>query len=272
MMVRAVAYIRVSQPDENPDNQKYIIEQYCREHGLECLVFPPEIGVSRTENPFRRPVFSQLLEFMRNNDIRVLVVESIDRLTAEPGDWDALIEYFTKHNIRLVAVKDEDITSAFEGVIRTIESLKRQVSSEVLKVVLDSQIDSLKRQIKMYQKLKVAVAKEYVEDVRYKTRRAMRRLREEGKLHHRPRLIHYIALYLSGKESFRELTREDVEAAVQHVGQWLKQYIDLGVPLYRIHKLFLQEYRFIYRKYPRAPKSYQAVMRLVRRVFPKKNR
>lgn len=262
----AVAYVRVSQEDENPENQKYVISTYCTQHNLKCLFFS-EVGVSRTEDPFKRPVFSSLLEFMRVNGIKVLVVESIDRLTAEPEHWDSLINYLTQNGIRLVAVKDEDITSAFEGVIRTIEQLKKQVSSEVLKVVLDAQIDSLKRQIKMYQKLKVAVAKEYVEDVRYKTRRAMARLKEEGKLYHRPTILHYLALYFSRKERFVDLTEEDIERAKEQLRRDFEFYVSVGVPWYRIHRMFLERYADLYRKFPQAPRSYQAIVKVLKEVL-----
>lgn len=261
----AVAYLRVSREEENIENQRYVIERYCKEHGLDCLYFP-EIGVSRTEDPFKRPVFVNMLRFMEANGIRVLIVESIDRLTAEPEHWDKLVEYFTRRGMRLVMVRDEDITQAFENVIKTIEALKGQVKSEVLKVVLDSQIDSLKRQVKLYQKIKVAVAKEYVEDVRYKTRRAMQRLREEGKLYHRPRLIHYVALYLSKKDSFRDLSAGDMKSARRFLRDWLEPFLRLGVPMYRLHKLFLERFADMYVRYPRAPRSYKAFRRLVAEV------
>ena len=263
--MRAVAYLRVSQEDENIDNQRYVIEEYCTRHSLECLFFP-EVGVSRTEDPFKRPVFSSVLEFMKTNNIRILIVESIDRLTAEPEHWDKLINYLTSHNIRLIAIKDEDITSAFEGVIKTIESLKTKVSSEVLKVVLDSQIDSLKRQIKMYQKLKVAVAKEYVEDVRYKTRRAMSRLKNEGKLYHRPSILHYLAAYLKGKK-VGDVTVNDVREAEEYLRKAFKPLYDMRVPWYVMHKLFLERFVDLYNKYPKAPKSYQSIVGALKRVL-----
>ena len=108
-----------------------------------------------------------------------------------------------------------------------------------------------------------------IEDVvreffRRRTAVVIRELKEKGKLYHRPSLLHYIALWLAGKKEFRELTREDIERAKSYVREFLKPYIELGVPLYRIHKLFLEHFSEVYKSYPQAPRSYQSFYRLVK--------
>jgi len=236
----AIGYIRVSRSDEKPENQEYVIKKYCEEHGLNCLVFPPEIEVSRLEDPFERLVFKQILDFMLKNNIRILIVESIDRLTAEPEHWEKIIRFFTEHGWRIIFVKDEDITTAFESAVKILEDVKRGTSSEVVKQVVEHQIEQLKQFVKLYQKIKVAVAKDYVEDVRRKTKRALERLKAEGKIYTKPSLIDMYALYLTKKQLFKELTREDRERARMLLFEkYGKLYLE-GTPIRRLWRKFLE--------------------------------
>ena len=241
--MKAVGYIRVSRADENPENQEYVIKEYCTKHSLDCLMFPPEIEVSRLENPFQRPVFKQVIDFMSKNNISILVVESIDRLTAEPDHWDEIVKFFTERGWRIVFVRDEDVTKAFETVISVLDSIKKTADSEVIRQALEQQQELLKMQIKYYWRIKVAVAKDYVEDVKRKTRRALERLKAEGKVYTKPSLITYYALFLARKSSFRELTPEDIERAKQvFYNRYVKLYKE-GVPIRRIWRKFLEEER-----------------------------
>ena len=238
--MRAVGYIRVSRAEEKPENQEHTIRQYCEEHGLDCLLFQPEIEVSRLEDPFQRPVFRSIIEFMEKNDIRILIVESIDRLTAEPEHWDKIVKFFTERGWRIIFVMDKDITKAFETAINVLDNIKKTADSEVVRQAIEQQQELLKMQIKYYWKIKVAVAKEYVEDVRRKTRRALARLKEMGKIYTKPTLIVYYALYLSGKPSFKDLTREDIERAERiFYERYVKPYEE-GMPAMRLWRKFLE--------------------------------
>lgn len=93
---------------------------------------------------------------------------------------------------------------------------------------------------------------------------AIERLKKEGKVYHRPELLHYVALYLSGKKTFAELTRGDVEKARDYIAKAFKPYLELRVPMYRLHKLFPERFADMYVKLPKAPKSYQAVAKLIK--------
>jgi len=237
---KAVGYVRVSRADENPENQEYVIRKYCEEHGLDCLLFPPEVEVSRLADPFERPVFRQILDFMAKNNIPILVVESIDRLTAEPEHWDKLIRFFAEKGWRIVFVRDERLTDAFESTITVLENLKRSASSEVVRQVIEHQIKQLMDFVNLYQRLKVAVAKDYVEDVRRKTKRALERLKAEGKVYTKPSLIDMYALYLTKKQSFKELTREDRERTKLLLFERYGRLHLEGVPVRKLWRLFLE--------------------------------
>lgn len=236
-MVRAVAYLRISQKDENIENQRLKIMEFARARGLEIVGFFADIDVSGTVTPRKRPQYNAMLEFCRINGIKTIVFYDLSRLARD------VIEGLNE----LKQLADDGYNIYFAGMDFLNYDLDPMMKK---KIIMDF----------------LWFAELYVSDIKKRTAVAMERLKKEGKLYHRPRLIHYIALWLSGKKEFKELTKEDIEKAKQHVRQWLKPYLELGVPLYRIHKLFLQQYRHIYHKYPQAPKSYQAVMRLVKQV------
>lgn len=236
---QAIAYIRISREDENPDNQWFVIRDYCDKRGYICIRLD-EIGVSRVEDPFQRIIFQTALKIMEVNKISVMVAESIDRVCADPEHYERLIKYFAERGWRLELVRDTDISEAFNRVIEIFEKLRNSADSAVISVVLESQIKSLKEMLQLYHKLKVAVAREYVEDVRRKVKRALDRLKSEGKIYTKPTLIHWIALYRSGKKRFTELSRGEVEDAERYfVERYVKPYRE-GIPIRRLWKKFLE--------------------------------
>jgi len=265
---RAVAYIRVSREDENPDNQRFVIEQFCKEKNLDCLFFPPEIGIARTEDPFQRPILRQIFDFMIANRINILIVESIDRFIAEPEYWDKVLEFFAKNGIKLISVKDKDLTDSFTKIIETLEEVKKVSDSAVFKVILEHEIENLKNFVRMYHRVKVAIAKEYVEDVRYKTKRAIEKLKNEGKVYHRPNLVHYLALYITGKKYPRELSQEEIEHARNLFCNFVKSVA--GDPLTGSIKLawreFLKQYKPLFDSQQTAPRSYLAFLKTYKKM------
>ena len=97
-----------------------------------------------------------------------------------------------------------------------------------------------------------------------RTRYGMARLREEGKLYHRPSLVHYYASWLYNKP-LSEVTREELEKAKRQLIAIVKKY--WNNPAYKkrhIGKILAErELREMYIRYPQAPKSYLAFFRLM---------
>jgi DNA invertase Pin-like site-specific DNA recombinase len=239
--MKAAVYVRVSREDEDPENQKYVVRRYCEENNLDCIFFPPEIGVARTEDPFQRPVLNQLLRFMDENNIKILITESVDRLIAEPEYWEKFLEYCTSKGIRLIFVRDSKMTETIESAVKTLEELRSKADSAVYKTVLKHLMQNLMNLIDLYFDVKVAVAKEYVEDVRYKVKRKLQQLRDEGKVYTKPTLIHWMALFLSGKERFSDLTKEEIEYAKRIFCERYCKPFKTGVPARRLYRKFLNE-------------------------------
>ncbi len=274
MPEKAVVYIRVSREDEDPTNQKFVISKFCESNNLDCIFFPPEIGVARTEDPFQRPILSNLLKFMEENNIKILVCESVDRLIAEPEYWEKFLQYVTEKGIRLVFVKDARITESIESAIKALDTLKDKVDSAVYKIVLKHVMDSLKRTIDLYYDIKVAVAKEYVEDVRYKVKRAMDKLRNEGKVFHRPTIVHYLALYLTGKSEPKQLTKEEIE----HARDIFCRFVDevatnpLEGSIRKAWEKFKERYYRLFELYPSAARSYASFLKTYKKMCIQKER
>jgi len=236
--MKAVGYIRISQSDENPENQKIKIEEFASRKELELVGVFADIDVSGTIPPRERPQYRAMLEFCKLNNVKVIIFFDLSRLSRSLED--GLNE--------LRKLLDEGFNIYFSGMefLNYIDDpmLKKKIISDFL-----------------------WFSEMYVEDIKKRTAVALERLKKEGKLYHRPSLIHYLALHLSGKSSFSEITKDDLRKVKERLRSEFKDLIELGVPLYRLHKLFLERYKELYRKYPSAPKSYQSVISMLKKVI-----
>lgn len=224
-MDRAVAYLRVSQEDENPENQKMKILEFAKTRGLEVVGLFADVDVSGTIPPRQRQQYRVMLEFCKLNGVNTIIFYDLSRLSR--GVEEGLEE--------LRRLAEEGFNFYFAGMDflnYDIEPLMKK------KIIMDF----------------LWFAEMYVEDIRKRTSVAMERLRREGRLYHRPNLLHYVALYLSGKERFGELSREDVERAEDYLRKAFKPYIELRVPMYQLHRLFLERFADVYVKLPKAPR------------------
>ena len=235
--MKSVGYVRISQPGENIENQKIKIEEFCRSKGFELVGIFGDVDVSGTIPPRERPQYRAMLEFCKLNNVKVIVFYDLSRLARN-------VEEGLNELKRLL---DEGFNIYFSGM----DFLNYDVDPMLKKKII---MDFL------------WFAEMYVEDIKKRTSIAMERLKREGRVYHRPTVLHYVALYLSGKSLFRELSREDIEKAKEHLKREFKQLIDLKVPWYKLHKLFIERYSELYRRYPQAPKSYQAIVSLLKKL------
>jgi DNA invertase Pin-like site-specific DNA recombinase len=76
--LKLVAYVRVSQEEENPENQKYAIYEWASKNGHTIIDVYEDLGVSGALAPMDRPGFQKALVALENAD--GLVVYALDRL------------------------------------------------------------------------------------------------------------------------------------------------------------------------------------------------
>jgi len=230
--------VRISREDENIENQKLKIEEFAKAKGFELVGIFADVDISGSVPPRERPQYRAMLEFCKINNIKTIIFYDLSRLSRSLED--GLNE--------LRKLLDEGFNIYFAGMefLNYIDDpmLKKKIVSDFL-----------------------WFSEMYVEDVKRRTAVALERLRREGRLYHRPTVLHYLALYFSNKNSFAELTREDVNKAKERLRREFGHLIELKVPWYRLHKLFLERYADMYRRFPKTPRSYQAVVDMFKKAL-----
>jgi DNA invertase Pin-like site-specific DNA recombinase len=212
MQKDAVAYVRISQEDENPMNQLSVIQQYADNNGFKIKAVFKDIGVSGTIPPRQRQGYTAMLKYMQDNNIKNIIIYDLSRLS--------------------------------RNVIQGLEELK-QLAEEGYNVYFAS-MDFLNYIEDPMLKKKILMdflwfAEMYVADIKKRTKTALERLKKEGKLYHRPSLLHKIAMYLTGKTT-RELTRQDIENAERYLYNYITHQIIQGKPIKQIWKQFTKQH------------------------------
>lgn len=105
MSEKVVSYVRVSTQRQTveggPDRQREAIAGYCAQHGLE-LVREFFEGVTGTAESIDRPVFSELLIFLeQDNSVTAIVIEKLDRLARELLVQESIIAILRKRSVRV---------------------------------------------------------------------------------------------------------------------------------------------------------------------------
>ena len=266
---KAIGYIRISQPDENPENQRYVIEKWAKENGYEVIFFPPE-RYTGEEDPLSRPVFRMVMEFAKTNRINVIVMTDIMRFSRKYEYTIERLAELASQGIRVIFINTPlpTLDEFYESVEKVFANMGEEnpYMKVMAKALRDIMLSIVKLANDMMIKLYAAQSEAYLQEVRMRVKSKMAKLKEEGKLYYRPTLIHYIALWLSKKGSFRDLTKKDIKRAKEYLANIVEPLMELGVPKYRIHKEVLRRLQGLYRRFPQAPKSYDAVMRACKQL------
>ena len=235
MDVEAVAYIRISTDEQNPKNQLLILEQYAREKGYR-IVKVYEEHVSGVTNPLERPVFKDMLDFARRNGIKAILMHDITRFyrSESPTEALSLLKQITKE--------------FFVDFAR---------EPEIPDPMLKELWSFIKSWFASYERLQISA----------RTKAGILRLKKEGKLFHRPTILHYFAATLFNKQ-ISELTEEDLEKAKrQFVSIVSKYWYDKRFKKHQI-AFILKDYEEIFKKmynrFPNAPTSYNAFWRIMK--------
>jgi putative DNA-invertase from lambdoid prophage Rac len=122
MGLKLLAYVRVSEETENPENQKYAIYEWAARSGHQVLNVYEDIGVSGALPPIERPGFRKLLEAVDGAD--GLVVYALDRIARSLGE---LVEVF-----RTLEAKGKVIVSVRESWLQQLDPAVRKLIVAVL--------------------------------------------------------------------------------------------------------------------------------------------
>lgn len=245
---QAVAYIRVSREDENPANQIHAIMQWARENGYQVVGVFQDVAVSGAVDPFQRPGFKTMLEFMKATGVNTIIVAELERLTRDVEHFEKLrdlksvLGWAVEQDVEIVSIADVRFTELVSRVRSMIRELRSALPQELsfLKPVYELVSRILVSVVEILPEIRISMAQAERERVRERTKRALDRLRSEGRVYTKPTFIQWLALYRSGKRSLSELTRDDVEAAKRYfIEQYVKPYRE-GVPARRLYRKFIE--------------------------------
>jgi len=147
--LRALGYVRVSLPEEDPRNQEVAIEEFARRNGLELLKIFRDVGVSGSRRAFEREGFKQMYEVAKALDIKTIIVFDLTRLGRDLFDlietYRALLEegftvLFVKHP-ELNAQPDNPLGEALRKAILVllgvVAEMERAFISERTKAAME---------------------------------------------------------------------------------------------------------------------------------------
>jgi len=234
--LKAVVYTRVSTDEQNPKSQLEDVLKYADKRGYEVIrVF--EENVSGSVDPFDRPVFKQLLTFTKNNGIEIIVMYDLTRFYRAKSPIEALNrlrKIIDEYNVLVDFAKEPEIE----------DPLMRELWM------------FLKSWFATYERLQVSIRTKY----------GMLRVKREGRLYHKPSLVHYYAAWLYNKNVGEVTTDEVLKAEKQLRAIISKYWYSPSIKRTKIMSILAEnELREMYIRFPEAPKSYISVYRLMRR-------
>ena len=112
---KAFAYLRVSgkgQVDGDGFSRQLIaIEKYSQANGLKIRKVFREEGISGTKELENRPALQELLAATTDTDVKVVIIEKLDRLARDLMVQETIIGDLRKRGIELVSVAEPDLCS-----------------------------------------------------------------------------------------------------------------------------------------------------------------
>lgn len=210
---------------------------YARRRGYEVVrVF--EENISGSVNPLERPVFNELLRFVRDDKIDAIVMYDLTRFYRPPPGrvaraLELLRKIMDKYNVLVDFAREPEIEDPLLAELWRF----------------------LKSWIAAYERLQISL----------RTRYGLIRVKKEGRLYHKPSLVHYYAAWLYGKE-VGQVTRVEYGIAKKQLISIIRRYWEnLAIKKIRIPELLAKnELAGMYQRFPHAPKDYLTFYRLVK--------
>jgi len=155
--MRALAYIRVSREDENPENQVNAIREWAEKNNVSIVSFYIDVDVSGATPPRERIQYRAMLEAARALGIKLLLFYDLSRLSRSLEEGLQELKRLTEEGFNYKFVAQEFLDYISDPILR------KKVISDFL-----------------------WFAELYREDIRRRTREALKRAKKEGKRIGRP--------------------------------------------------------------------------------------
>ncbi|MGQ4833846.1 MAG: recombinase family protein [Candidatus Asgardarchaeia archaeon] len=232
-------YTRVSTDEQNPQGQLQVVMDYAKERGYE-VVKTFDDYISGSVDPFKRPGFKKLLEYLKeDNEIDAIVMYDLTRFYRAKSPTEALN--------RLRKIIDE------YNVL--VDFAREPVVEDPL---LKELWMFIKSWFSSYERLQISLRTKY----------GIQRVKREGRLYHKPTLVHYYAAWLFGKD-VGEVTKEEVEKAKEQLISIIRAYWEKPeIKKTKIMDVLIKnELKEMYTRFPKAPKSIVTIYRLMNNNF-----
>lgn len=117
--MKAIGYVRVSTEEQaregiSLENQKDRIQNYCRYKGFELLQIIEDAGISGGKNK-SRPGFMGLFDAIESQEINIVVLYSLERLSRDMLTLLVLERYLNEKNVELHTIEGQIDTSTPDG-------------------------------------------------------------------------------------------------------------------------------------------------------------
>ncbi len=134
-MAKAAIYCRVSTEDQEKEGtslqtQLEACRNYCRDKGYDVSYRFSEVHSGLTLD---RPKLNELRELIRNEQIDVVVVYCLDRLSRDPTHGVILTQELEKHGVRLEAVIEDVDNSELGKLISYIRGFASKLEAEKIR-------------------------------------------------------------------------------------------------------------------------------------------
>lgn len=159
--MRALGYVRVSQEEENPENQEIAIKEFCERNGIELLKIFYDVGISGAEPALERPGFKKLITAAQLLDIRTIVVFDLTRLGRDIFDVIQTMKWLFENGFNVMFVKHPELNISGDSYVA--QTMKRAL------IALLAAFAEMERSF-----------------IRERTKQAMKRVKAEGKHVGRP--------------------------------------------------------------------------------------
>ncbi len=177
--MKAVAYIRVSQDTENPENQRHAIREYAHSNSINVVKYFEDIGISGGVETWQRPAFRSMIEYTRAHGIKAIIFYDLTRLSRSFLDGLNTFHRLLEEGYNII----------------TVSGMPVNIDNPVVRNILLSVI--------------FAFAEWYRLDIAERTRQGIRRARSEGKRIGRPPApCRAIANLRKSGLSYSEIARE----------------------------------------------------------------
>lgn len=232
--MKAIVYARVSTEEQDPKGQLLEIRRYAQEKGYE-IVEEFEENISGSVDPLKRPRFLEALEYARENGIQVIILYDLTRFYRAKSPTQAL------QTLRKV-MEEYDVFIDFAR------------EPEIEDPLFNEFWQFVKSWFASYERLQISLRTKY----------GLLKAKEQGKLYHKPSIVHYYASWLFDKK-LSEITQEDLNKAKKQLLAIIKKYWNNpGIKKTKIGEILAQnELREMYIRFPKAPRSYLTFKRFL---------